>query len=78
MAKKIMVHHYNGYPKSIKTATEIYILLDRYLWYFDIRSDKIKLQNIVLFLKQLLGTRGIWTAKNLEGFTQNVITNWQE
>ena len=78
MAKKIMVHLYNGYPKSIKTATEIYILLDRYLWYFDIRSDKIKLQNIVLFLKQLLETIGIWTEKNLEGFTQNVITNWQE
>ena len=78
MAKQIMVHLYNGYPKSIKTATEIYILLERYLWYIDIRSDQIKLQNIVLFLKQLLGTRGIWTAKNLEGFTQNFITSWQE
>ena len=52
MAKQIMVHLYNGYPKSIKTATEIYILLERYLWYIDIRSDQIKLQNIVLFLKQ--------------------------
>ena len=50
-----MVHLYNGYPKSIKTAVEIYMLSDRYLWYIDIRSDKIKLQNIVLFLKQLLG-----------------------
>lgn len=47
---------HNGYPKSIgrKWVIEIYILSDRYLWYIDIRSDKNKITNIVLFLKQLL------------------------